>query len=322
MDHRGLTGSPTTGNARRAGLVVAAVVVVAVVGVLASTRSTTDPAAASPGPAPAHHSPTRSAGRALATAATAATAAYRTDVGDDTAAFVAAVDRLQSDLASGTITAARTDELAAQAAYDGFRMLEQGNTVIASFLDERSTDVAPGQTFAGLHAVERYLWSGPDGPLTSGTGATALTAEGTLVVQAPVIRYLLARDALGPEAIGSTAVDELSWIDDVAVPGQEEQYSRLDAVDIAATEAAAQAAFAAIQPLAHLVAPALTADVAGHFAGLGAQVAALGDPDQRPDGTIPGATLLALAQQVDATATPLARLSALLAPYGTAGSAS
>ncbi len=298
---------------------VAAVVVVAVVGVLASTRSTTDPAAASPGPAPAHHSPTRSAGRALATAATAA---YRTDVGDDTAAFVAAVDRLQSDLASGTITAARTDELAAQAAYDGFRMLEQGNTVIASFLDERSTDVAPGQTFAGLHAVERYLWSGSDGPLTSGTGATALTAEGTLVVQAPVIRYLLARDALGPEAIGSTAVDELSWIDDVAVPGQEEQYSRLDAVDIAATEAAAQAAFAAIQPLAHLVAPALTADVAGHFAGLGAQVAALGDPDQRPDGTIPGATLLALAQQVDATATPLARLSALLAPYGTAGSAS
>ena len=319
MDHRGLTGSPTTGNARRAGLVVAAVVVVAVVGVLASTRSTTDPAAASPVAAPAHRSLTRPAGRGLATAATAA---YRTDVGDAAAAFVAAVDRLQSDLASGTITAARTDELAAQAAYDGFRMLEQGNTVIASFLDQRSTDVAPGQTLAGLHAVERYLWSGPDGPLTSGTGATALTAEGTLVVQAPVVRYLLARDALGPEAIGSTAVDELSWIDDVAVPGQEEQYSRLDAVDIVATEAAAQAAFTAIRPLAHLVATALTADVAGHFAGLGAQVAALGDPDQRPDGTIPGATLLALAQQVDATATPLARLSALLAPYGTAGSAS
>jgi iron uptake system component EfeO len=290
---------------------------VVALGVLASGCSTS--ASASPGPASARRPPTRSAGLALAKAATAA---YRTDVGDDAADVVAGVDRLQSDLATGAIAAARTDELAAQAAYDGFRMLEQGNTVIAAFLDERSTDVAPGQTFTGLHAVEQYLWSGPEGPLASGTEARALSAEGSLVVQAPVVRYLLARDALGPEAIGSTAVDELSWIDDVAIPGQEEQYSHLDAVDIAATEVAAQAAFTAIQPLAHLVAPALTADVAGHFTGLGVQVAALGDPDQRPDTTIPAATLLTLAQQVDAAATPLARLSALLAPYGTAGGAS
>ncbi len=92
-------------------------------------------------------------------AARAATAAFRTVIGNDAAGFVAAVGRLAADLAAGDLTQARVDELAAQSAYDGFRMLETGNTVIASTLDERATDLAPGQTFAGLHAVERDLWS-------------------------------------------------------------------------------------------------------------------------------------------------------------------
>ncbi len=252
------------------------------------------------------------------TAARDVTASYRSEIGNDAGAFVAAVGQLYADLTAGNPAAARSDELAAQAAYDGFRLLESGNTVIASTLDERSTDVGPGQTLAGLHAVERDLWDAPTG---SGV-AEALADSSGLVAQAPVAQYLLSRNALDPEAVGTTAVDELGWVDDVAVPGDEELYSRLDAVDIAATVSAARAAFSTIQPLARMVSPALTATVAGSFATLGAQVAALGPPDRRPDATIPAATLRSLAQQVDATAALLARLSAYLAPYGTSGATS
>ena len=251
-------------------------------------------------------------------AARAATTTFRTVIGNDAADFVAAVGRLQADLASGDPVEARVDELAAQSAYDGFRLLESGNTVIASTLDERWTDLVPGQTFAGLHAVERDLWSGEAG----GASADTLSTVGGLVAQAPVAQYLLSRDSLGPEAIGTTAVDELTWVNDVAVPGQEEVYSHLDAVDIAGTVAAANAAFTALQPLARTVSPLLTDAVATHLAGLQTQVDALGPPSLRTDAAIPPASLRSLAQQVDATAALLARLSARLAPYGTRGASS
>ncbi len=252
-------------------------------------------------------------------AARVATASYRADVGDDAAAFVAAVDRLHADLVAGDPLTARADELDAQSAYDGFRMLETGNTVIASTLDERASDVGPGRPLAGLHAVERDLWGGSTDQTQAQAVAQALADTSGLVAQAPVAQYLLSRDALGPEAIGTTAVAELGWVDDVAVPDDEELYSHLDAVDIAATVGAAQSAFSAVQPLARVVSPALTAAVATSFTVLAAQVTALGHPDQRPDDTIPMTALRSLAQQVDATAAALARLSALLAPYGTSG---
>ncbi len=259
------------------------------------------------------------AGKGIGSSGTAAalkaTATYRTVIGNNAAGFVAAVGRLDADLVAGDLTAAQVDELAAQSAYDGFRMLESGNSVIASTLDERATDLVPGQTFAGLHAIERVLWSG-------GSSADALATVGGLVAQAPVAQYLLSRDSLAPEAIGTTAVDELSWVNDVAVPGKEEVYSHLDAVDIAATVAAAHAAFTAIEPLARTVSPTLTATAASHFTGLEAQVAGLGPPGLRADATFPPAALRTLAQQVDGTAALVARLSSLLASYGSGGASS
>jgi len=255
-------------------------------------------------------------------AAREATASFRAEIGNDAAAFVATIGRLQADLLAGNLTAARADEIGAQSAYDGFRLLESGNTVIASTLDERLTDLGPGQTLAGLHAVERDLWAPTPAPGQAGALSAALDDTSGLAAQAPVAQYLLSRNALDPEAIGTTAVDELGWVNDVALPGDEELYSHLDTVDIAGTVGAAASAFSAIQPLARMVSPPLTAAVASLFATLEADVAALGPPGQRVDDTIPVATQRALAQQVDATAAGLARLSALLTPYGTSGATS
>jgi iron uptake system component EfeO len=247
--------------------------------------------------------------------AQAASSAYRTTVGSDATALVADLDRLQGAVGSNDITTARTDELSAQADYDGIRsVLEAADPVIASTLDEEPTAVAPGQSLAGLHAVERDLWSSPPGDASADMSG--------VVAQAPVAGYLLARDVLAPEAIGTTAVDELGWVDDVAIPGHEEAFSHLDTVDVAATIDAAQAAYGAIQPLARRIAPALSRSVEQSFATLAAQVASLGPPDQRPDGSIPELTLRSLSQTVNATASMLAALSARLVPFGTSGTSS
>jgi iron uptake system EfeUOB component EfeO/EfeM len=244
--------------------------------------------------------------------ARAASAAYRTTIAVDAGALVADVGRLQGDLGSDDIPAARSDELSAQAAYDGIRLLlEAADPVIAATLDEQPSMVAPGQTPAGLHAVEADLWSTPP--------ADALTDMTGVVAQAPVAEYLLERDVLAPAIIGTTAVDELDWVDVVAIPGHEEVVSHLDAVDMAATVDAARAAYAAIQPLARQVSPTLAASVGRGFATLTAEVTALGPPDQRLDGTIPELTLRSLSQTVNATASSLAGLSAALVPFGTFG---
>ena len=136
----------------------------------------------------------------------------------------------------------------------------------ASTLDETITDVQPGQTFGGLHAIERDLWVSGD----------ALSDASGLEPQAQVAEFVLSRLTLPPDAIGTIGVDELNWVDDVAIPGREELYSHLDAVDISATIAAADQAFDAVEPLAHQVAPSLSAVVAARFAALESEVAGLG----------------------------------------------
>jgi iron uptake system component EfeO len=245
-------------------------------------------------------------------AAQAASRDFTAQLAGTTAAFVVAVGRLGADVTAGDQGAARTDTLAAQAAYDGFRVLEAANAVNGSSLDELATDVGPAEQFGGLHAVERDLW-------TSGPLATDVSA---LAGQAPVAQFLLSRQRLGPEAVGQVAVDQLDWVVDTALPVSQEQYAHLGLVDVAATEQAAHRAFRDVMPLGHLVAPTLTATVDGEFSVLDGLVSALGDPSTTPDTAVTPAARLALSRQFDATASTLARLVARLAPFGTHGAPS
>jgi iron uptake system EfeUOB component EfeO/EfeM len=251
-------------------------------------------------------------GQPTTLAAEAVTRAFAVQVQDATAAFVSAVTALQADVDRGDVMTARADELDAQADYDAFRDLERGNSVNASTLDELDTDVAPGETFGGLHAVERDLW----------TGGSAATDASALGAQAPVAQYLLSHLRLGPEAVGSVAVDQLDWVVDDALPSSQEHTSHLGLVDVAATVNAADQAMGDLAPLGRLVAPGLTVTATADFAGLQAQVASLGPPRTTPDTSVSPTARLALSRQLDVTASTLARLDARLAPYGTAGAPS
>jgi hypothetical protein len=181
--------------------------------------------------------------------------------------------------------------------------------------------------------VERDLWdpsaSTPSASATggiAGAGGDALSqavgdASG-LVAQAPIAEYLLSKDSLGPEAIGTTGVDDLNWVEGTAIPEREELYSHLDAVDISAGIGAARETFTTLLPLAETVAPTLAATVGHRFTTLVAEVDALGPPDETPDASLSPAALLSLSQQADAAAAEYAQLSAALAPFGTEGGTS
>jgi hypothetical protein len=308
--------APSTPRARLAApaLLAVAALAAAACGGASSTATTTSRPTAGPEAGVTSHygSAAGQPGRPTTLAAEAATHTFTTQVQDATAAFVSSVGALQSDAAQGNTAGARADELDAQAAYDAFRDLERGNSVNASTLDELDTDVAPGTTFGGLHAVERDLWS----------GAPAATDAVALAAQAPIAQYLLSRLRLGPEAIGSVAVDQLDWVVDVALPTSQEHTSHLGLVDVAATVDAAGREVGDLTPLGRLVAPGLTATVTADVSALEAEIAALGPPRTTPDTSVPPAARLALSRRLDATASTLARLAARLAPYGTAGAPS
>lgn len=245
-------------------------------------------------------------------AAVTATEAFHEDVVGAASTFLASVEALESALARGSLSQAESAELAAQADFDSVRLLDSGNFINAGALDGLGTALAPGEPFGGLHAVERDLWS------ERSLAAAAADSSG-LVPQAQVAVVLLDKETLDPEAIGALAANELSWVDEMAVTGREEVYSHLDDVDIAATVDAARGAFTTVEPLGERVDPTLTRTVAESFAQLTATVSSLGPPTEVVDSSIPSSSTLALAQEVDATASQMAELASTMVSFGTQG---
>ena len=268
-----------------------------------------------PAPSASPSAVLRSNAQSERVAAVTATRAFSATIASSSLALVDEVEQLGTALTDGQVPTAKADELTAQADFDRIRVLDSGNTINVSALDGLATGLAAGQPFGGLHAVEQDLWSGGSG---TNPGALGDLSAG-LVTQAQVAEFLLAKEVLDPEAIGAAGADELSWVNEMAIPGGEELYSHRDTVDIAATVDAADQAFSTIEALSQMVAPALTQTVAGHFAQLLAAVAALGPPDGVSDASLLPGTRLSLSRQVDATATRLAQLAATLVPFGTSG---
>ena len=210
---------------------------------------------------------------------------------------------------AGDTALAEADELAAQSAYDAVGQVLDENQSEAETFDGLAADTPPGGPFSGLHLVERDLWDGGD----AAQAAEAAESE------APVIALILSRVHLAPTAIVAVGVNTLGWVDDDVVTGNEEAYSHLDAIDAVAAVAAARTAFDMVAPLGRLAAPGATRAVVAQFGRLAEQVDALGPPGTRVDSEIGSSRWLALAQQVDATASALSTLGGNLAHFSAGG---
>lgn len=241
--------------------------------------------------------------------AAAATRAYRSATTGDANRLVADVTRLAAAVGGSDLAAARAAELAAQGDFDQIRDVDAASPQNVATLDELSGDVPPGATFGGLHALERDLW-------VSGNPPADLPS---VQAQVLVADYLVAKQTLAPETIVTTAVAELGWVSEQAIPGREEQYSHHDDVDIAAGVAAAQQAFGAVEPLACSVDPGGCRIAAIDLTTLAAMVAAAGRPADVPDSALTAPVQRALFETTDRTAAALSTLIAPLLPFGTAG---
>ncbi len=266
------------------------------------------PAAALSGGRHLSGSTTTNSPRALAAreAGVGATLAFGATVGTAALGYGADLRALAWSVASGDLAAARSDELAAQGRYDALRFLAGTGPSAGWEVDGLSGDVPSGQRLTGLHLVEEDLWDGGD----------AAAAVSQLVATAPLVEAAYSRLQASPEEIESVAVDELGWVNEVAVPGRAEPYSHLDTVDIAATVGAARAAYEDLGPLVQLLDPAQGAVVARRFDALAGAVGALGTPGTVADAAVPPARLEQVAQDDDATAAALSALGPTLAGYG------
>jgi Imelysin len=241
--------------------------------------------------------------------AASATSTYRSSVADDGNRLVSDVARLAGAVDRGDVAAARSAELAAQSDFDQIRFVDAASPQNVASIDDVGGAVPPGATFGGLHAIERDLWSGGD----------AAADLASLRVQAAVAQEVVARQSLSPAIIATTAVSQLNWVVDIAVPGREELYSHHDDADIDAGVTAANQAYAAIAPLACTVDAVQCRVVATDLASLTAAVADLGPPLEVPDSALTDAVQRNLATSTDRAADALAGLGTALLPFGTAG---
>ncbi|MGO9455825.1 MAG: hypothetical protein ACLP62_02085 [Acidimicrobiales bacterium] len=246
--------------------------------------------------------------RALAArqAGVGATLAFGSTVGTAALGYGADLRDLAWSVASGDLAAARADELAAQGRYDALRFLAGTAPSAGWEVDGLAGDAPSGRRLTGLHLVEEDLWDGGD----------AAAAVSQLVATAPLVEAAYSRLQASPEEIESVAVDELGWVNEVAVPGRAEPYSHLDTVDIAATVGAARAAYEDLGPLVQLLDSAQGAVVTRRFDALAGAVGALGAPGSVADTAIPAARLEQVAQDDDAAAAALSALGPTLAGYG------
>ncbi|MBV8463487.1 MAG: hypothetical protein JO368_09355 [Acidimicrobiales bacterium] len=284
--------------------VATGVVLAATVGALDSP-STTAPAT------PAIRTPTIASGVTTSDrdASSTATRAYRATLAQDAGRLVADVQRIATAVDAHDLAGAQSADLAAQADFDQLRAVDAADPQNAAGVDALAGQVLTGDSFGGLHGVERALWSGGD--------ASALLPS--LEEQTVVTRELMARQTLSPVTIASVAVSELDWVVDQALPGREEQYSHLDLVDVAAGVAGAQQAFTAVQPLACAVEPAACRGAATDLDAVRAAVASLGPASSVPDAALTSPVRRAISQKADAAANALAGLEAPLVRFGAAG---
>ena len=268
----------------------------------AGTASTTTYGTAQYGASPTHPSPAEQA------ATLAATAGYRRALLTAAESYAGDVQRLEAAIGAGDLSAARSDELAAQRDYDVLRPNIQPDSATANAIDGEAWSTGSG-SFAGLHAVERSLWNG------SGTSGAARDAA-QLVNSSATVAFLFYRAILTPQQISAQAQSTLDWVVDVPIQQREELYSHDNMLDVAASIDAARSAYELVAPLGRMVDPATTTLVAARFATLDSALGQRGDVASRLDDSISTAQWHTLAVDVDAVDAPLGTLTGDLAGFG------
>jgi len=260
-------------------------------------------------------SPTGSAAALLAAGAKE----YGAYAGQTLADMQTAVGTLRAAVDRGDVTAARRQYALARPFYEKVESAVEGFVLPGStagdnhgnldyLLDMRASNLDPAVGWHGFHAIERDLWE--RGAISAGTKGHAAQLQADTARLATLAKTLTYQ----PEDLANGAAGLLEEVQSGKIKGEEELYSHLDLVDVAANVEGARQAFAFLKPGLATIDPTLTDDVARQFATVTAGLQKYRDP-ARPGGYVPWTPALratdaaALSQAVQALQDPLSRIA-------------
>ncbi|MBT2503652.1 iron uptake system protein EfeO [Curtobacterium sp. ISL-83] len=233
--------------------------------------------------------------------------------------MVAAVKQLQADVDKGDLAAARTDYANARPFYehiesdvDGF--VKKGHKATDNagnldyLLDMRASNLDTAVGWSGFHAVEKDLFQA--GAITASTKQTAADLTENVELLAKLVPTLDYK----PEDLANGAASLLEEVQSNKITGEEEAYSHIDLVDLAANVEGSRQAFAYLKPGLTKLDPTLTKQIAKQFDATNTMMDGFRDASglggfRTWDAATKAAHANAISQQVQALQDPLSRLA-------------
>ncbi len=236
------------------------------------------------------------------------------------AGYVAYVQEQVALLKTNTTTftdAVRAGDLpAAEQAYPAARVYyERIEPVAESFgnldpeIDNRIDDAGSLAKLTGFHRLEYAMYVS-----RSLVGMTPI-ADG-LDADITQLKSLAATVTFQPAQLANGATALLDEVGKTKITGEEERYSHIDFVDLAANVAGSRQAYELLKPAVVVLDPALAGQVDRQFAAVSRQISKYatgeGPTDYASYATVVQADRRALAQAVDALAAPLSQVAGVV----------
>ncbi|WJY01853.1 iron uptake system protein EfeO [Curtobacterium sp. 458] len=247
------------------------------------------------------------------------TKGYATYVDGQVTDMVAAVEQLQAHVDEGDLAAAKTDYANARPFYEhiesdvdgfvkkGFKATDNAGN-LDYLIDMRASNLDESVGWSGFHAVEKDLFEA--GKITASTKKTAAALTENVHLLAKLVPTLDYK----PEDLANGAAGLLEEVQSNKITGEEEAYSHIDLVDLAANVEGARQAFAYLKPGLTKTDPTLTKQIAKQFDATNALMDGYRDADglggfKAWTGDLKRDDANAISQQVQALQDPLSRLA-------------
>jgi iron uptake system component EfeO len=195
---------------------------------------------------------------------------YATYVNDQVATMVQTTEALQTAVDSGDVQSAKEAYAKARPYYErvesdvdgfikpGYKATDNAGN-LDYLIDMRASNLDPKVGWHGYHAIERDLFQ--SGQITASTKSLAAELTGNVKELDNLVPSL----SYKPEDLANGAAGLLEEVQSEKVTGEEEAFSHIDLVDLAANVEGAEEAFAYMRPGLQKLDPSITKQIAAQF---------------------------------------------------------
>jgi iron uptake system component EfeO len=225
-----------------------------------------------------------------------------------TAAFVAAYQKGNDDLARRLYPYARTPWEAIETVAESFGDLDPKT-------DAREADLSPGQKWTGWHRIEKDLWPQRAKDYTPLTERQRQLYGDDLLRNVTTVRDEIRDLTFTTDQIANGSSGLMEEVATGKVTGEEEYWSHTDLWDFAANVKGARVAFTEVKPILDRRDPALSRTLTKRFAEIDRLLAQQREGDgYRVYTDLSRAEVKRLADAVNALSEPLSHLTAAVLP--------